>query len=118
MIPSVKTFIPCLTVASLLTVSFLAVIGCSKPPVEVDPEVEKLEKKLHSLQQEVKKIEIDIQNADNDPALKVKLQEDFKLTESRTSRVEHELKKKKPVTGEAPAAGGHGESKPSESGHH
>jgi hypothetical protein len=113
MIPSVKTFISSLTLAFLL-----AATGCSKPPVEVDPEVEKLEKKLHSLQQEVKKIEIDIQNADNDPALKVKLQEDYKLTESRTSRVEHELKKKKPVTEEAPASGGHGESKPAESGHH
>lgn len=118
MIPSVKTFIHCLTVVSLLAVAFATVIGCSKPPVEVDPEVEKLEKKLHSLQQEVKKIETDIQNADNDPALKVKLQEDFKLTESRTSRVEHELKKRKPVTEEAPAAGSHGEPKPSESGHH
>jgi septal ring factor EnvC (AmiA/AmiB activator) len=113
MIPSVKTFISSLTLASLL-----AAAGCSKPPLEVDPEVEKLEKKLHSLQQEVKKIETDIQNADNDPALKVKLQEDFKLTESRTSRIEHELKKKKPVTEEPSAAGGHGESKPAQSGHH
>lgn len=113
MIPSVKTLLNSLSVVLLLVAA-----SCSKPPVEVDPEVEKLEKKLHSLQLEVKKIETDIQNADNDPALKVKLQEDFKLTESRTSRVEHELKKKKPVTEEASAAGGHGESKPAESGHH
>jgi cob(I)alamin adenosyltransferase len=87
--------------------------SCSKPTDAENPEVEVLEKRLEKMQTELKQIESSIQNSESDPALKAKLQEDRKLSESRKERVINRLKKHKPDAASeaaghgAPASGGH-----------
>lgn len=96
-----------LTLTLSLTICVLAFApACTKPDPEVDPEIEVLEKKLQSLQKDLQTLEIEIGNSESDPALKAKLEEDQKLTESRKDRLDFELQKRRPTP--APSSGGHG----------